>query len=121
MKNSIIAMVAFACMSVDCKQSEGNKNVIKMETDNQPKAYIVGSNSYTYRGLDGIRAKVVFNNTDKDKTVMVQANNNRIELDRKSDANGEIHYERAGITAVAKGDSLIITQDGNVIPLKWDN
>ncbi|MBS1573018.1 MAG: hypothetical protein JST62_11525 [Bacteroidetes bacterium] len=126
MKTTYLALLLGTLAITSCSKDGGNKNIIKSETNTttQPKvdkALVPGDNSYTYRGLEGVRAKVSFNNTDKDNTVTIQANNNRFQLDKKSESNGEIHYERAGVSAVAKGDSLILTQNGNVIPLAWDN
>ena len=117
---ALLAMIGLA----SCTKEEGNKGVLKQDqptTENMEKALIPGANTYTYRGLEGVRAKVIFENTEKANTVTIQANNNRFQLDKKSESKGEVQYERAGIKAVAKGDSLIVEQNGNVIPLAWDN
>ncbi len=76
----------------------------------------IGTNSYTYKGLDGTRAKITFTNTEKSSTLIIQANKNKYELDKKSDNI----YERNTVKAEIKGDSVIITQDDNVIPLVLD-
>jgi uncharacterized lipoprotein YehR (DUF1307 family) len=124
MKKAVFILLMGSLALVSCKKEEGNKGVIKEETpaaETKDKALIPGANSYTYRGMEGVRAKVSFNNTDKDNTVSIEANNNKFQLDKKAEINGEVQYERAGIRAIAKGDSLIIQQDGHIIPLAWDN
>ena len=126
MKKTVVVLFSIGLFTLQsCSKEAGNKNVIKAEDHsehaNMDKALVPGSNTYTYRGLEGVRAKVIFSNTDTDKSVTIQANNNRFQLDKKSEENGVVHYERAGITAEAKGDSLIIHQDGNEIPLACDN
>lgn len=73
--------------------------------------------SYPYKASDGSRAKATFTNNGKSRTVTIEANNNKFQLDYKDKtAKGE-RYERSGIAAETKGDSLIITQDNNVIAL----
>ena len=128
MKKTVFALVFMSLMNViSCTKESGNKGVIKEDTavrqpdSNIDKTTVAGSNDYTYRGLQGVRAKVTFNNSDKDNTLVIKANNKQFELDKKSSENGEVQYERAGIKALVKGDSIIVEQDGNVIPLVWDN
>lgn len=137
MKKLIFSMLCISVLGLfSCKKStDGNKSVISEETEtkitNQNgkidsttttslKKSINGeteeSISYTYKGLDGSRAKATYNNSGKAKTLTVEANGKRFELDKIS---GGI-YQRSGIKAVTKGDSLFITQDGNVIPLVLD-
>ncbi len=76
-----------------------------------------GSYSYPYKATDGSRAKATFMNNGRSKTILIEANNRKFELDFKNKTpNGE-HYERSGISAESKGDSLIISQDNNEIAL----
>ncbi len=84
------------------KEIEGNKT---------------GSYSYPYKASDGSRAKATFLNNGRSKTILIEANNRKFELDFKNKTqNGEL-YERSGISAESKGDSLIISQDNNEIAL----
>ena len=76
-----------------------------------------GSYSYPYKATDGSRAKATFMNNGRSKTILIEANNRKFELDFKNKTpNGEL-YERSGISAESKGDSLIISQDNNEIAL----
>ena len=76
-----------------------------------------GSYSYPYKASDGSRAKATFLNNGRSKTILIEANNRKFELDFKNKTqNGEL-YERSGISAESKGDSLIISQDNNEIAL----
>jgi len=76
------------------KEIDGNRN---------------GSYSYPYKASDGSRAKATFMNNGR--------SNRKFELDFKNKTqNGEL-YERSGISAESKGDSLIISQDNNEIAL----
>lgn len=85
-----------------CGKIDGNKN---------------GSYSYPYKASDGSRAKATFMNNGRSKTILIEANNRKFELDFKNKTpEGEL-YERSGISAESKGDSLIISQDNNEIAL----
>jgi major membrane immunogen (membrane-anchored lipoprotein) len=76
-----------------------------------------GSYSYPYKATDGSRAKATFMNNGRSKTILIEANNRKFELDFKNKTpNGEL-YERSGISAESKEDSLIISQDNNEIAL----
>ncbi|ROI11412.1 hypothetical protein EGH73_13715 [Epilithonimonas hominis] len=84
------------------KEIDGNRN---------------GSYSYPYKASDGSRAKATFMNNGRSKTILIEANNRKFELDFKNKTpEGEL-YERSGISAESKGDSLIISQDNNEIAL----
>lgn len=76
-----------------------------------------GSYSYPYKASDGTRAKATFTDDGKSKTILIEANNNKFQLDYKEKTPQGERYERSGISAETKGDSLIITQDNNVISL----
>lgn len=123
-------------MMTGCKKNEGNKSVIVNEetstsvTDNNgvidsttttSTETVVdgnksGSHSYTYKATDGTRAKVSFENSSKANTISIEANKSKFQLDKKSDG----HYERNGIKATVKGDSVIVEQDNHVIELVRD-
>lgn len=136
MKKNILLIPVLLLLMTGCKKSEGNKNVLVEEntettvTNNNgvvdsattaSKETVVdgnksGSNSYTYKATDGTRAKVVFENSDKHNTLSVEANNTKFQLDKKADGQ----YERNGIKATVKGDSVIVEQDNNLIQLVRD-
>lgn len=133
MKQAIILISALALLS--CKK-EGNKAVISSENStevvnnngkvdtvtNASSTEIVNgdekkSETFTYKGLDGTRAKATFDNDKGKKTLTVQANNNKFQLDFIAENNDRAMYERRGIKAEVKGDSLLIIQDDKTIPL----
>ena len=73
--------------------------------------------SIPYKAEDGSRAKATFNNNGKSKTITLEANNNKFVLDfKKKTSEGEF-YERNTISAETKGDSLLISQDNQVMHL----
>ena len=96
MKKVVFALFMGSLALFSCKKEDGNKGVLKQElttgTETMDKALIPGANSYTYRGLEGVRAKVSFNNTDKDNTVSIEASNNKFQLDKKAEINGKINF-----------------------------
>lgn len=73
--------------------------------------------SVPYKAVDGSRAKATFIENGKSKTITLEANNNKFVLDfKKKTTEGEF-YERNTISAETKGDSLLISQDNQVIHL----
>ena len=73
--------------------------------------------SIPYKAEDGSRAKATFINNGKSKTITLEANNNKFVLDfKKKTSEGEF-YERNTISAETKGDSLLISQDNQVMHL----
>lgn len=76
------------------------------------------SGSYTYKATDGTRAKIDF--AEKDKTVTIEANGKKFQLDQVNLQPTGTEYERNGIKASVKGDSVTITQGNNVIELVRD-
>ncbi len=141
MKKHLIAVLCIISLSaINCKKAEGNKNVIteenietKITTKNgeldstttlsQKKIIdgkVINTTSYTFRATDGSRAKVTFTNAEKSHTIAIEANNHKFQLDQVSASKNSISYERNGIKAVSKGDSLQITQGNNVIELVRD-
>ncbi|GGG44736.1 hypothetical protein [Epilithonimonas arachidiradicis] len=73
--------------------------------------------SVPYKAGDGSRAKATFTDNGKSKTIILEANNNKFVLDfKKKTAEGEF-YERNTISAETKGDSLLISQDNQVMHL----
>ncbi len=109
MKRYIILPLAFLVLAGCKKNTEGNKNVISGEPKIEEK-----EESAIYKGLQNSVAKVTFTESEKGNTATIQANGKKFILDKKSD----ILYERNGIRAELKGDSLYIIQDDNIIPLK---
>lgn len=91
---------------VNCN-TEGNKGVLKNETTEE---------SVTYKGMDGSRAKITFENSDSGNTITIIANGKKFQLDKKQ----ENFYERNGVSVEIKGDSATIHQGENVIPLVKD-
>jgi len=74
--------------------------------------------SIPYKAEDGSRAKATFINNGKSKTITLEANNNKFVLDfKKKTSEGEF-YERNTISAETKGDSLLISQDNQVMHLE---
>lgn len=138
--NILLAGILLSLMTVSCKKNEsGSKSVISESSssettvvDNNGKIDSVTNSStettvngnqtietsVAYKGLDGTRAKATFSSGKSGKTlVIVSANNQKYQLDFKSKtADGE-HYERNGVSANTKGDSLIISQGNTEIPL----
>lgn len=104
MKTSIlITGFAIALSLASCKKEE-------------PKTEV----SYAYKAEDGTRAKATFINDGKAKTISLESNHNKFVLDfKKKTAEGE-YYERSTISAETKGDSLLISQDDQVIHLVKD-
>ncbi|SHI35355.1 hypothetical protein SAMN05443429_101276 [Cruoricaptor ignavus] len=114
MKRLIIAAGTCVLISITACNKENNENLATTEQAAGPRK--PGDHgSFTYRAKDGSRARVYFDH--KKNTMSITSNNTTFELDDK----GSGHYERRGITADRKGDSLIITQEENVIELVWDN
>lgn len=73
-----------------------------------------------YMASDKSRAKVTFQKENEVETLLIESNNRKFQLDKKSDSSGIKIYERNGIKAEIKGDSLFIIQDSITIPLrKW--
>jgi len=73
--------------------------------------------SVPYKAVDGSRAKATFTDNGKSKTITLEANNNKFVLDfKKKTSEGEF-YERNTISAETKGDSLLISQDNQVMHL----
>lgn len=142
MRIFFITASAISLSLISCKKNtEGNGNVIIKEsaetsyTDNNGKIDSATSASYEktadgktnrqetfiYSGLDNTKAKVTFADTPEEHTLTIEANKRKIQLDRKDVNPLKTTYERNGIRAEKKGDSLYIIQDGNIIPLKKDN
>ena len=95
----IVSFFALSFAVVSCNKNEA-KNESKQET-------------VSYKGTDGTRANATFETTKKGGTVTIIANKGKYELDKISDTL----YERNGVKAEVKGDSLIIKQGDIEIPL----
>lgn len=110
-------IIAAAVTLCSCSKSkEGNLNVLKTEnTTEKNQQDFEESNGYI--ASDGSRAKVVLKKKKKDYTISISANNTTFVLDYTSSTpDGEI-FERNGIKAETKGDSLFISSDGKIIEL----
>lgn len=107
MKNSFLTAAMFSTVAlVSCSKNESNNSEKSAE-------------SYTYRATDGSRAKVIFSK-GKNPTLSIQANGQKFLLDLADADESATVYERNGITAISKGDSILITQGENIIPLVKD-
>lgn len=76
--------------------------------------------SVPYKAKDGSRAKATFTSTENSRTVMIEANNQKYQLDYKSKTNVGDIFERNGMRAETKGDSLFISDDKQIISLVKD-
>lgn len=136
MKNLVLTIFAVSFL-VSCKKSsDGNKSVIVEEsvetTVNNSNGEIDSSTTKkvtkeidgqktteetkTYKASNGSRANVTIINSPKENTMLIKANGTKYQLDKKS----ETLYERNGVSAKLKGDSLFINQDNMVIELVLD-
>ncbi|MGC4128788.1 MAG: hypothetical protein QM564_04350 [Bergeyella sp.] len=73
--------------------------------------------TYSYIASNKNRANATFTNTKKENTITIKANNQKFQLDRKELTSDGAKYERNGVQAIVKGDSLIILQDNIQIDL----
>ncbi len=138
MKKCGFIIIGFSLTLLACnkKADSGNKGVIKTETNSSEVTDTSGNidstsisetkvdgkvtdreESFLYSGLEKSKAKVIFIDKDKTHTITIQANNKTFILDKKEEKEGTTTYERSGIKAEVKGDSLFIIQGDNIIPL----
>ena len=117
MKNLIytIALVVLA-INISCKKStDGNKNILVENTTTTDS--LVTETTKRYVGEDGTSALVTIKESEKDNTISVRSNNKIISATLKSKtADGGI-YSNFDFEIVAKGDTVTITQEKNVIVL----
>lgn len=140
--NLILASLVIGLISFSCNKKEGgNKGIISESqttettvTDHNGKIDSIStsstehvdnggkktSESLSYKALDGSRAKATFSNDNGKKTLMIEANNNKFQLDFVNKTPHGEHYMRNQVSADTKGDSLIIKQDDIIIPLVLD-
>ena len=104
MKKIFFATALLSLVAVSCNKTKTN------ETNKQTEETI------SYKGTDGTRANVLLVNSSTENTMTIRANNQKFQLDKVSDSV----YERNGVKAEIKGDSLFILQDDTVIPLVKD-
>lgn len=129
----VILSSALLLSTVGCKKNEGgNKNVLKSDrsgailadngkvdstiqykTDVNGKKYI--KTDYVYKATDGSLAKIVFNY--EEKTMSVRSNNKTFILNKTESTGSETTYEKMGMKATVKGDSLILDQGNNIVEL----
>lgn len=109
MKNILIASFAILTIMSCNKNADGNKASIKEQKEENMVVYIAADKS---------RAKVTFQKENEKETILIEANKKKFQLDKIEDKEGVTTYERNGVKAEVKGDSLYIIQDSIVIPLK---
>lgn len=130
MKKIIFSAAIIGLLAISCDKKEGgNKSAISTEElptvetniqtepsaldlNNTQKEVVIG-----YKAVDGSRATATLVNSDKANTVLIKANNHMFQLDRKELTATGAKYDRNGVTAEIKGDSLYITQGDTVIEL----
>ncbi|MFC4164909.1 hypothetical protein ACFOWU_14675 [Epilithonimonas zeae] len=135
-KNTLISGFAVAIALVSCKKNDTkmtsesystettvtdeNGKIDSVTTTSMEKTVDgkkVQEYSVPYKAVDGSRAKATFTDNGKSKTITLEANNNKFVLDfKKKTSEGEF-YERNTISAETKGDSLLISQDNQVMHL----
>ena len=117
MKNLIytIAVVVLA-VNISCKKStDGNKNILVENTKTTDS--LVTETTKRYVGEDGTSALVTIKESEKDNAISVRSNNKIISAALKTKtADGGI-YSNFDFEIVAKGDTVTITQEKNVIVL----
>lgn len=127
----VIALALVSCKKNDSKMSSESYSSETTVTDENGKIDSVTTTSMEktvdgkkvqeysvpYKAADGSRAKATFTDNGKSKTIILEANNNKFVLDfKKKTSEGEL-YERNTISAETKGDSLLISQDNQVMHL----
>jgi hypothetical protein len=137
MKKGLILSIGILTLSLSsCKKSEeGNKGIIKSDSENTEVladngaidstiAYntdIDGNKSiktdYVYKATDGTLVKVVFNYDPKSRNVSITNNKKTFVLDKSEAKVNETIYQKDDMKATVKGDSLIIHQGENIIEL----
>jgi hypothetical protein len=103
--------------NASCKKStDGNKNIILVENTKTADSFVTEITK-RYVGEDGTSALVTIKESEKDNTISVRSNNKIISAALKSKtADGGI-YSNFDFEIVAKGDTVTITQEKNVIVL----
>lgn len=117
MKNLIytIALVVLA-INISCKKStDGNKNILVENTTTTDS--LVTETTKRYVGEDGTSALVTIKESEKDNTISVRSNNKIISAALKSKTVDGGIYSNFDFEIVAKGDTVTITQEKNVIVL----
>lgn len=137
MKKQIFTAFVLGLVLMGCNKNSGNKSILIKEsetsevsdnngkTDSADDSHLqetvngqtTTEESFLYKGLDKSLAKIIFTNKPKENTITIIANDKKFILDKKGETKGETTYERSGIKAVVKGDSINLIQDQNVIPL----
>ena len=117
MKNLIytFALVVLA-INISCKKStDGNKNILVENTTTTDS--LVTETTKRYVGEDGTSALVTIKESEKDNTISVRSNNKIISAALKSKTSDGGIYSNFDFEIVAKGDTVTITQEKNVIVL----
>ena len=110
-----IALVVLA-INISCKKStDGNKNILVENTTTTDS--LVTETTKRYVGEDGTSALVTIKESEKDNTISVRSNNKIIAAALKSKTVDGGIYSNFDFEIVAKGDTVTITQEKNVIVL----
>mgnify|MGYP003582584014 FL=1 len=110
-----IALVVLA-INISCKKStDGNKNILVENTTTTDS--LVTETTKRYVGEDGTSALVTIKESEKDNTISVRSNNKIISAALKSKTVDGGIYSNFDFEIVAKGDTVTITQEKNVIVL----
>ena len=100
LKQIMPALMLFVAMACG-KEGGNNGNFQKANT------------TETYLASNGSGAKTTYSNNGTSATLTIEANGTKYQLDEKAPGK----FERNGVSAVQKDDSLIITQGDMIIPL----
>lgn len=80
---------------------------------NEVKKYV-----YQYKAFDGTQAEVTFTHYPDKSYILIERNMLKIELPQTKVDGKSATFEKDGIKAVAEGNSLTITQNGETFELK---
>ena len=132
MKKTAYYLPLFLLITMACNKKEnGNTGIIAQDNTNYEKSAITNPDTpmdllntakeitYAFKAIDGSRAIATITNTDKENTIVIKANRNMFQLDRKEITKNGAVYERNGVAAEIKSDSLIITQGNLQIDLVY--
>ena len=117
MKNLIYTIVAVVlAINISCKKStDGNKNILVENSKTTDS--LATETTKRYVGEDGTSALVTIKESEKDNTISVRSNNKIISAPLKTKTDDGGIYSNFDFEIVAKGDTVTITQEKNVIVL----
>jgi len=135
MKKILLSAVLLSVIVACKKSTDGNTGIVKnteesIVTNENGRIDSASAESTTteingktekeetrsYKASNGNRANIVLFSSAKENTMTIRANGQKYQLDKKSSTE----YERNGVKAEIKGDSLFIIQGDNVISLVRD-